>query len=375
MKIICTRKALYDSIQTTQRAVSSRASLPILSHIVMSTQDDNLQLTATDLEMWMQCSTKATVEESGAVTVPARVISEVLAALPDEDVTIEQKEGGRIGLSCGTATYELLGLEPEDFPKPPEVEGEASFTIKSQDLQTLVERTLFATSQDSSRVTLTGVLLTLDNSTLKAVATDTHRLCLATADVMDVAGAASTVIVPERTIGEVSRLASELEAEGTITVNASATQILFECGESRLTSRLIEGQFPNYERVIPIEFEKKLIIPTEQFRAAVKRAAIVARDDANRVTFETSAGTLKLSAESPNIGTASEEVDVVREGDDIRMAFNAKYLLDFLGTINAEAIEMELTGELSPALIRPQGVYDYTYVLMPMQVRSYVSTP
>lgn len=372
MKISCPRKALYDSIQTVQRAVSSRSSLPILSHIVMTAQDGGLTLMATDLEMWVSRAAQADVEETGSVTVPARVISEVLASLPDEDVTILQKEGGRVALECGASSYELLGLEPGDFPKPPEVESEASFTIKAQDLRLLIDRTLFAVSQDTSRVTLTGVLLVLEDSALKAVSTDTHRLCLSAVDVSEPTGAMQH-IVPERAMGEVHRLAGELDPEAAVTIRASSTQVLFECGESRLTSRLIEGQFPNYEKVIPTDYDKKLIIPTEQFRQAVKRAAIVARDDANRITFETYGGTLKLSAESPNIGIAKEEVDVVREGDDIRMAFNSKYLLDFLSITNTEAIEMELTGELSPALIRPQGVYDYTYILMPMQVRSYTT--
>jgi len=371
MKITCNQKSLYGAIQTVNRAVSARASLPILTHIVMNAQGDNLQLMATDLEIWMQCSTEATVEESGAVTVPARVISEILAALPGEDVTIERKEDKRIGISCGAIQYELLTLEPADFPNSPEVEVEASFTIKPQDLQTLVERTLYAVAEDRSRATLTGVLLTLDNSTLKAVSTDTHRLCLVTTEVMNVSTtdtASMKYIVPSKTMGEVGRLAAKLAPDDGVNIATSSNQIIFEIGNVRLTSRLIEGEFPNYERVIPTEYQKKLIIPTEPFRAAVKRAAIVARDDANRVVFRTDGSVLRLSAESPYVGTASEEVDVEREGDDVNMAFNAKYLLDFLATINAEVIEMELTGELNAALARPQGVYDYTYVLMPMQI-------
>jgi len=335
----------------------------------MNAQDDNLQLMATDLEIWMQCSTKATVEESGAVTVPAKAVSEILAAIPNGDVTIEQKEDGRVGLGCGVTQYEIVGADPADFPKPPEVEVETTFMIKPKDLQDLIEKTLYAVSKDKFRTTLMGVLLTLDNSTLKAVATDTHRLCLATADVMDAAGAASTVIVPERTMGEVGKLAAKLSPDDVVKVGAAVNQIVFEIGNVRLTSRLIEGEFPNYERVIPIEYEKKLIIPTEQFRSAVKRAAVFAKDDSDRIGFRTEGSVLKLSAVSPYAGAALEEVDIEREGDDVNMAFNAKYLLDVLNTVNAKAIEIELTGDLNVALIRPQGDYDYTYLLMPMPTR------
>jgi DNA polymerase-3 subunit beta len=198
------------------------------------------------------------------------------------------------------------------------------------------------------------------------VSTDTHRLSLVDSPITEGKGEA-TAIVPGRAMGELHRIVSD--EEGTVTVNITQSQILFNVDDSILVSRLIEGQFPNFQKVIPQEFSKRLIVPTDQFQQSVRRAAIVARDNANRIILRTADAKLTINAESSTVGTAYEEVDIVRDGDDIEMAFSAKYLLDFLSIVETEAIEMQLTGNLSPALLKPQESEDYNYVLMPMQIR------
>lgn len=248
----------------------------------------------------------------------------------------------------------------------PEVKDDVMFTVEKSVLRRGIEKTIFAVSQDESRASLTGILVMVEDESFRMVSTDTHRLCMIDLPVAEVRGQASA-IVPGRAMNELHRIVAD--EEGTVTARVSQSQVLFDVDGTILVSRLIEGQFPNFQRVIPQEFNKKLTIPTEQLQQSVKRAAIVARDDANRVILRTADSKITLTAESSTVGTAYEEVDVLREGEDIEMAFSSKYFLDFLGVADTEAIEMQLTGNLSPALIKPQDSEDYSYVLMPMQIR------
>jgi DNA polymerase-3 subunit beta len=366
MKITCSRKDLFEGVQTAARAVSSRSSLPILSHLLIRAQDNSLRLAATDLEIGVECSVPAKIEEEGSLTVPAKIISEVISTLPDNDVTLSVDENNRVSLKCGTSDYQILGLPPEEFPMLPEVKDDMSFTIEKADLRSAIERTLFSVSQDESRASLTGILFILEEGELKLVSTDTHRLCLIVCPV-DKSKGQTRAIVPGRAMNELHRVIPD--EDGAVTVSVSQSQILFAIGNTVLISRLIEGQFPNYEKVIPQEFNRKVIIPTDQFQQSVRRAAIVARENANRIVLRTADDKLTVTAESTSVGTAYEELDIVLDGEDIEMAFSAKYLLDFLGVIGAESVEMQLGGSLSPGLLSPQDDESYSYVLMPMQIR------
>jgi len=366
MKVICSRKDLYEGVQTAARAVSARSSLPILSHLLVRTQEDRIRLAGFDLEIGVECSVAANVQDAGSLTVPARILSEVLSTLPDTEIVLSVDEGNKVSLKCGTSDYEILGLPPEEFPMLPEVKDEASFTAEKASLKSAIEKTIFAVSQDESRASLTGILLTLQDSYLRLASTDTHRLCVVDCPLGQSQGEA-TSIIPGRAMAELQRIVGD--GEGNVVASVSQSQVLFNVDDTVLVSRLIEGQFPNYQKVIPQEYTKKLIIPTEQLQQSVRRASIVAREDANRIVLRTSDAKLTVTAESSSVGRAYEEVDVVREGEDVEMAFSAKYLLDFLAVLDTEAVEMQLTGNLSPALLKPQDNESYTYVLMPMQIR------
>ncbi|MDH7600778.1 MAG: DNA polymerase III subunit beta [Armatimonadota bacterium] len=364
MRVICSRKGLQEGVQTVARAVSPRTSLPILGHILMKTEDDRLRLVAYDLEIGLEHTVEASVQEPGALTIPARVVNEIISTLPDADVELSTDTESTVNLKCGTSQFSILGLPPEEFPMLPEVTKEVRFKIDSEVLREGISKTIFAVSTDESRVILTGMLLQVSPEQLKLVSTDTHRLCVFDCPISECEGSVNA-IVPARAMQEATRIAGE---GGEVDVVISPTQIKFTCGQTVLVSRLIEGQFPNFEKVIPTEYSRKLIIPTEQFAQAMRRVEIVARESSQRTKFTITDGTLTLTAEAPNIGRAHEEVEVIKEGEDIRLAFNAKYILDVLSVSDTEAIEMELSGEVSPALIRPQGKEDYLYVLMPMHM-------
>lgn len=366
MKIVCSRKDLFEGVQTAARAVSSRSSLPILSHLLISAQDGVIKLAATDLEIGVECRISANIEEQGSLTVPARIVSEMLSTLPESDVLISVDESNRVSLKCGTSDYQILGLPAEEFPMLPEVKDDVAFTVEKSALRSAIEKTIFAVSQDESRASLTGVLIMLEEGELRLVATDTHRLCMMECPITEGKGQ-TAAIVPGRAMGELHRIVQD--EDGVVTVNVSQSQVLFSVDGTVLISRLIEGQFPNFQKVIPQEFNKRVIVPTDQFLQSVRRAAIVARENANRIVLRTQDAKLTVTAESSSVGTAYEEVDIAIDGEDIEMAFSAKYLMDFLGVIGTEAVEMQLTGNLSPALLRPQDDETYGYVLMPMQIR------
>jgi DNA polymerase-3 subunit beta len=385
MQAICPRKDISEAVQTVGRAVSGRSTLPILSHVLAQPMGGAaLKLVATDLEMWMECQIGARIqaglgddlEENAGFTVPARVFSEMLSALPEADVILDRPDGGnKIQIRCGRSDYNLLGLPAEEFPAPPDVEPTATITVNGEILKGMIRHVLFAVSTDETRVILTGVLLTFDGKGLKLVATDTHRLAVRGGAVIAGDGEAKAV-VPARAMNELLRLASD---EDDVKIALAAGQARFEIsrkGTSGVTTtitmitRLIEGQFPNYERVIPTGHERKLTLETGEFSKAVKRVAIVARDNANRIVLATEGAQLVLSAESGTVGSVRDEIEVAREGDDITIAFNAKYLNDVLNAMETEGVVLELTEPLRPGILRPVGdnAADYLCVLMPMQV-------
>jgi DNA polymerase-3 subunit beta len=256
----------------------------------------------------------------------------------------------------------------------PEVKDDNRFAIPQRLLRDMIRQTIFAVSTDEARAILTGILLAFDGETIKLVATDTHRLALRTAAVKDGQGE-KTVIVPARAMNELQRILSD--ADGDVTVQISDNQILFSApgAEGRnitLISNLVQGQFPNYQRVIPTGYQKKLTLQTGPFQKAVRRAAIVARNNANRVILRTQDDKLTITAESSLEGAAYEEVEFVREGDDVEIAFNAKYLLDVMGVMDAEGFYLELSEALKPGVARPvtapDGDGEYLCILMPMQI-------
>ena len=385
MQAITARKDLYEAIQTVGRAVSGRSTLPILSHILVTPQGGStLKLTATDLEMWVECSLTARIqaglgdmEEAGGFTVPSRYFTEILGALPEADVVLDRPDGGnKTQLRCGRSDYSLLGLPAEEFPALPDVEPTATITMNGAVLKAMIKQVAFAVSTDETRVILTGVLFIFNGPQIKMVATDTHRLAVR-GGVASAGEGQGQAVLPARAMNEISRLAGD---DDEVVIALAQGQARFEVNKKNsngdtlatttLITRLIEGQFPNYERVIPGGHERKLTLETAEFQKAVKRVAIVARENANRIVLETEGAQLAMSAEAGTVGSARDEIEVAREGDDIQIAFNAKYLGDVLAAIETEGVVLELTEPLRPGILRPIGdnAADYLCVLMPMQV-------
>jgi DNA polymerase-3 subunit beta len=372
MKAKASRKNLYEGVQIALRAVTGRSSLPILSNVYMKAHSDGsgddkskLTLIATDLEMGIECAVPAEIEEEGAATVPARAVSEILASMPDSQVVLKTDDGA-LKLTCESSDYKINGLPPDEFPLLPEVDGNARFTIPQPALRQMIRQTIYAVSSDDTRPILTGVLIVLKDNVLKMVATDTHRLCVKTVELSGAEGEAYA-IVPSRAMSELLRILSGDE-EKKVTVSISENQASFDTDGVHLVSRLIEGQFPSFDRVIPTEHNRKLTLQVDPFQQGVKRASIVAREDANKIVLSTGSEKLTITSESAMLGRAHEEVDLLREGDDIEIAFNARYILDTLGAVESEGIEFRLQGPLNPGVLKPTDSEDYICVVMPMQI-------
>jgi DNA polymerase-3 subunit beta len=348
--------------------VSGRSSLPILGNVLLDPSADALRLAATDLELGIERLVPARVAEPGPITLPARTLSEIVGVLPEADVTIAaDASGGEIVITCRRSEYRIHGLPAEEFPVLPEVGTDATFSLPERELRDVIRQTVFAASADDTRPILTGVYTVLQDQTLTMVATDTHRLALRRGTVTEASGEVA-VIIPARALNELIR---GLEAEGDrpVQVRLDKNQVQFRTERVAVVSRLIEGQFPKYERVVPTEHTRKLTIPTDEMQQAVRRAAVVARDNSHRIILRTAGESLTITAEAGDLGRAFEEIEVIREGDDIQIAFNARYMLEILGVVETEGLYLEMTEPLRPAVVRPVGGPDYLMVIMPMSLQ------
>lgn len=366
MKAILTKKNLLEGIRTASHAISGRTALPILGHVLLSSEETTIRVSATDHQIGVSTVIPAQVLAPGELTLPASVAAEIVGAFPEADVILESDDtNNQVRLRCPPAEFNLVGLPPGDFPDLPEVTDDVWFEMDAKQLRAGLKRTVFACSTDELRTILLGVLFNFQGDTLKLVATDTHRLAVDTRMVPAGEGQASAV-VPQRAVSELLKIMPD---EGTVRVHISERQIMFRLLEATLVAALIEGQFPNYERVIPADFDKRWVMPTELLTGAVRRASIVARQDMQRVVFRSRGEKVAVSARAGAIGQAYEEVEAVREGDDLEIAFNCGYLMDVLNVVETDGVAFEMSQSLSPAVLRPVGQPDYLCVVMPMQVQ------
>jgi len=368
MKLTVARKELYEGLQIVSRAVSAHTSLPVLKNVLIEPGTDAIKLSATDLELAVEVLVPAAIQEGGPVTVPARTFSEIVAALPEADVSLAADESAHLVVCCRRSEYRIHGMTAEDFPALPEVGGAVSLQVPQALFKSMIRQTALAASDDDTRPILTGICLVIREGQLRLVATDTHRLAVRTASVAEISGE-TTVIVPARALNELMRVLEDGE-EAKLHVRVDQNQILFRTERVALVSRLIEGQFPKYERVIPSGHTRRLTIQRDEFQSSLRRARIVAREAAakDRVVFKTEGENMVISAEGEG-GRAHEEFEIAREGDDISIAFNASYVLDVLGVLDSEGVYLEMTEPLSPAVVKPVDGDDYLMVIMPMQVQ------
>ena len=367
LSAVCGREALYEAVHTVGRGVSGRSTQPVQNNIYLAAHADHLRLVATDLEfISLEASIPATNTEAGAITIPARFFQEVTSNLPEADVALQEIESNGLSVQCARSQYRIRGMAAEDFEMLPPLADATSVEVEQALLRDVIRQTRIAVSTDETRPTLTGALMSLQPNLLEVVATDTHRLALRRAAIDLPSTQRRDAIVSARALAEVERIL-HAEAEMPAKISVSDNQIEFTIGTVTVGSRLIEGQFPDYQKVVPESCDKRLTVGTRELEAALRRSMIVAREDAYRVTLEADVDVLKVSAESPDVGVVAEEIGAELEGDQVTVAFNSRYLLDAIAVVTAEKVHLELSGPLNPGMLRPAAGSDYVYVLMPMQ--------
>ena len=368
MKLTVTRKEFHDGLQIVSRIVATHTTMPVLKNILIEPGADSVKLAATDFDLSIEVLVPATVHEGGPITVPARTLSEIVAELPAADISLSADEQSNLLIACRRSEYRIHGLSAEDFPAPA-VGGRVSFVIAQPLFKEMIRQTHFAASANDTRPILTGVSMVLEEEgSLRLAATDTNRLAVRTEKVTESTGRC-TVIVPVRALKELMRVLGDGE-KSTVSVRVDRNRVLFRTDTATLISRLIEGQSPDYQRVVPTSHTHRLTIGREELQSALRRARIVARNaqERNRVVLAAYGKILAVTAQG-DFGDAREEMEIVREGGEIEAAYDIHYLLDGVGALVSEELVLDLTEPLKQAVIRPTDGSDCLMVIMPMQVQ------
>jgi len=374
MKALTLQENLSKGLLLVSRIVSSKTQLPVLNNILIVTDKGRLKLSATNLETGINYWFGAKIEKEGAISIPAKILTEFVSFLPSEKVQLEVKDN-TLNLVCGFYSANFVGLPASEFPVVPTFKEEKTFSFSFEELLKGLSQTVFAASQDEGRPTLTGVLFQIKNEELILVATDGYRLSFkkikATKNIKEAKEFQKGLIIPARILAELEKIVSSQEQKEKIglALTPSSNQIIFTTPEIEIISRLIEGSFPEFEKIIPEKWETRIILEKEDFIRAVRTASIFARESANIIKFKIQSSRLRISANAPQIGDNLAELEVKQEGEENSIAFNSRFLLDFLNSIEAPQVSFEMTSPLNPGVFRPIGDDSYFHIIMPVRVQ------
>ena len=362
MRVKILKNELMKNIQNVQNVISSKSSLPILSNILIEAEEGGVRLTSTDLDIGVVSTFLSEVEEAGAIAVPAKRFNDIIKELPNEDISISTMKNNAMIIKCSKCFFKILGLPKEEFPKLPEFKNDPHIIISQDVLKKMLSMTCFSMSHDETRYVLNGALFLFKSNQLTIVTTDGKRLSFIKKDLAAQAPD-KTIIIPSKTIYELNRV---LENEGELKISFSENQVKFELKNITIISRLIEGEFPNYEQVIPSEAKEKIAIHREQFLFGVKRAAILTTQDSQSIKIDILKNKMVISKSSPSIGEAKEEIETNHKGPEVTVGFNPNYLIDVLKVLPKDELEIEILGPDKPAVIRIEDWY--VYMVLPMQL-------
>jgi len=367
MKATIERATLLKSLGHVQSVVERRNTIPILSNVLIEARDDgSLRLMATDLDLQVDESVPANVSQAGATTLSAHTLFDIIRKLPEGSQVELSAAEGKMQVNAGRSRFSLSTLPRDDFPVIAEGELPTRFELPAATLRQVIEKTRFAISSEETRYYLMGIFLHVIDDQLRAAATDGHRLARVTLAKPDGADGMPDVIVPRKAVAELYRLLEELE--GTVEISLSPTKVRFGLGSAVLTSKLIDGTFPDYNRVIPTANDKLLKLDPKSFSAGVDRVSTIASEKTRAVKMSVDRDKVTLSVTSPENGLATEELPADYGADGLEIGFNARYLLDILGEIDGDTVEVHLADAAAPTLLRENDKSNALYVLMPMRV-------
>jgi DNA polymerase-3 subunit beta len=363
---------LARGLQVVSRAVSTRSTLPVLNNVLLRTEDGGLKLTATNLEIGITYWVPGKIDTGGAITVPARLLADIVTGLPaNERVDLELQAQETLHIKAGRLETHVKGIDAEEFPAIPTAGERPTTRVPQNILRVALGEVTFAAATDEARPILTGVLARFEGNKLTLAAADNYRIAVKTIAILDPVEDTS-LVVPARSLHELSRVLSDTDDPVDIVLSPTRNQILFHLEGIDVVSRLIDGQFPNYQQVLPKGFTTKATVDRDQLLKAVRLASLIASSSANIVKIQVGKDAeigLTVSA-ATDIGDNRSEVEAAVEGDGTTIAFNARYLLDVLTNVDTEQFSLELNGPLSPGVFRPVGDGQYVHVVMPVKTTS-----
>jgi len=376
MKLSCLQENLSRGLGIVGRAAAIRSTLPITQNILLTAEQSRLKLVATNLEMAATCWAGAKIEEDGAITIPARLLIDFVNSLPNELIEITLPSNSHsVEIKSGRFQAHINGIDAQDFPPVPSVSGGVIANIASKALSDGIAQVVFATATEESRPVLTGINAEFEGEHLKLVAADGFRLAVHETALNSAVDEKTMVIIPTRTLSELNRLLGDQEEPVEITINQQKSQALFRLKNAELVSQLIQGSFPDYSQVIPQSYTTRAVVDVNEFLRIIKMSSIFARDASGIVRLlvtpgsELTPGKLTVSAQAEEIGDNVSEMDALVDGEEAKIAFNARYLSDVLSVLHQAQVAIEITTPSSPGIIRPVGVDNYIHVIMPMFVQ------
>ncbi len=375
MKFICAQTDLNSQLSSVNRAVPSRPSRPILANVLLTADaaSQSVTLIGFDEVLGIQSSFASQVEQGGSLTLPAKLFSDIVSRLTSGDITVEANpDNTAISLISASGHYEVRGLSADDYPALPTVETGEAIALSAEVLLAGLKSSLFATSSDESKQVLTGVHLLADGDSLEFAATDGHRLAVVQTE--DGAGATLTmdVTLPAKALRELERMIQGYNAAEPVQVRLDDTQVLFDLGQQRLTTRLLEGQYPQYRQLLPKQFARQVTVDRRPLMDSLERIGVLAsqKNDIIKLTLNAVDQILSLSVEAQEVGSGREDLPAQISGEDLDIAFNVRYLLDGLKAFDTQSVQMQCNAATSPAVLIPLGETKITYLVMPVQIRA-----
>jgi DNA polymerase III subunit beta len=369
LEIQVIKQPFLKELQLLQGIIERKNTMPILANLLLTATKEGIELTASDLEVALRIQAEAEVKTPGTITVPAKKLFEIIRTLPDlSGVSLKKLENNWVEIKCGSAHFKLVGLPVEEYPSLPDITKEKTISLPAAILKEAIRRVIFSIAQEDIRYAMNGALFTIEGNRLMLIGTDGHRLAYASAELESTRGAEKIeVIVSRKALGELMKLLPEAKEE--VRFGRFENFLFFQVDSHLLLSRNIEAQFPNYEKFISLRNEKAAEFNTVQLNKAIQRVAVLSNERSRAVEFQISSGIAKLSSANPEMGEASDSIEITYDGEPLKIGFNSQYLMEFLTAISSEEVVFELNSESTAALLKPKGndQFDYRYILMPMR--------
>jgi DNA polymerase-3 subunit beta len=368
MNLTIAKDQLINGLQAVQNVVSTRSTLPILSNVLLRAENDRLELTATDLDVTIICSVEAKVARAGATTVPVKKLFGIVRELGNAELEMDVDDKNLCAIQSGPSYYKIHGLGADEYPPVPKFKEEKKVVLNQETMKGMLRKTSFAISSDETRYVLNGIYISLKEHKMTMVATDGRRLSLVDEELDVPEGSQGEFIIPSKTVNELNRL---LQDKGEIEIRYAENQASFNLREEKsaptvVVTKLIEGNYPNYRQVIPVETKERVPLMREEFLHALRRAEIMTSEKANSVKMSFGKNKLEITANSPEVGEAKETIAINYKGKEIAVAFNPKYLIEPLTALPQDEVFVELIDELSPGVLKING--PFLYVVMPMRL-------